>query len=67
MFAKENHAYCLCHLAENFLQVDRKHDIRKKATKKLVKEMLDRVAYAPTLGEYNATVQALRAYKLKLV
>ena len=79
VFEKDNHAYCLHHLVENFLQVAGKHGIRKKAenflkvigkrgirkeaTKQLVKEMLYRVAYAPTLGEYNDTMQVLRAYK----
>jgi len=63
---KENHAYYLRYLAENFLQVARKYGIRKEATKRLVKEMLYRVAYAPTLGEYNVAVQELRAYKPEL-
>ena len=40
VFGKENHTYCLRHLAENFLQVSGKHGIRKEATKQLVKEML---------------------------
>ena len=44
VFGKENHAYCLCHLAENFLQVARKYGIQREATKQLVKEMLYRVA-----------------------
>jgi len=66
VFRKENHAYCLRHLAENFLQVVGKHGIRKEATKQLVKEMLYSVAYAATLGEYNDAMQELRAYKLEL-
>jgi len=66
VFGKENHAYCLCHLAENFLQVAGKRSIREEATKQLVKEILCRVAYAPTLGEYNVVVQELRAYKPNL-
>jgi len=66
VFRKENHAYRLRLLVENFLQVAGKHGIRKEATKQLVKEMLYRVAYAPTLGEYNAAVQELRAYQPKL-
>jgi len=33
VFGKENHAYCLRHLAENFLQVAAKHGIQKEATK----------------------------------
>jgi len=66
VFRKENHAYRLCLLVENFLQVAGKHGIRKEATKQLVKEMLYRVAYAPTLGEYNAAVQELRAHQPEL-
>ena len=49
VFGKENHACCLHHLAENFLQVAGKYGIRKEATKQLVKEMLYRVAYTATL------------------
>jgi len=33
VFGKENHAYCLRYLAENFLQVAGKHGNRKEATK----------------------------------
>jgi len=43
-----------------------KYGIRKEATKQLVKEMLYRVAYATTLGEYNDAMQELRAYMLEL-
>jgi len=42
-----------------------KHGIRKEATKQLVRKMLYRAAYAPTLGEYNVVLQELRAYKPK--
>jgi len=66
VFGKENHVCCLRHLVENLLQVAGKHGIRKEATNQLVKEMLYRVAYAPTLGEYNAAMQQLRTYKLDL-
>jgi len=66
VFGKENPAYCLRHLAENFHQVAGKHSIRKEATKQVVKEMLYRATYAQTLGEYNAAVKELRAYKLEL-
>jgi len=66
VFGKENHAYCLRHLAENFLQVAGKHGIRKEATKQLVKEMLCRVAYATTLGQYNDAMQELSVYKPEL-
>jgi len=33
VFGKGNHAFCLRHLAENFLQVAGKHGLRKEATK----------------------------------
>ena len=66
VFGKENHAYCLRHLAENYLQVAAKYDIQKKATKQLVREMLYIVAYATTHGEHNDAMQELRAYKPEL-
>jgi len=40
-----------------------KHGIRKEATKQPVKEMLYRVAYAPTLREYIVAIQEFRSYK----
>ena len=44
-----------------------KHDIRKEATKELVKEVLYRVAYSPTIREYNVALQELRSYKFELL
>ena len=43
-----------------------KHNIRKEATKELVKEMLYKVAYAPTIGQYNVALQELSSYKSEL-
>jgi len=66
VFGKDKYAFYLRHLAKNFMQVAGKHGIKKEATKQLVKEMLYRIAYAPTLGEYNVAMQELRAYKSEL-
>ena len=43
-----------------------KHGIRKEATKHIVKEMLYRVAYAPTAVEFNVALYELRGYKGEL-
>jgi len=43
-----------------------KYGIQKEVTKQLVREMLYRVAYATTHGEYNDVMQELRAYKPEL-
>lgn len=66
VFGKEYHSYCLRHLTENFLKEAAKHGIRRESTKQVVKEMLFRVAYAPTLGEYEVALAELRAYKVEL-
>jgi len=42
------------------------HDIQKEATKELAKEMLYKVAYTPTVREYNAALQELTSYKSEL-
>ena len=50
VFGKEYHSYYLRHLTENFLKKAAKHGIHKEVKEQLVKEMLYRVAYAPTVG-----------------
>ena len=54
---KEYHSYCLRQLKENFLKEATKHGIQKEATKKIVKEMLYKVAYDPTAAKYNVALQ----------
>jgi len=66
VFGKEYHSYCLRHVTENFLKEVGKLSIRKEAMRKIVKEMLYRVAYAPTAFEYNAALEELRCYKVDL-
>lgn len=66
VFGKEYHSYYLCHLRGNFLKEAGKHGICKEATKQIVKEMLYKVAYAPTVGEYNVVLEELRGYKEEL-
>jgi len=58
-FGKEYHSYCLRHLTENFFKEAGKHGIRKEATKQIMKEMLYKVAYAPTRGEDNVALEEL--------
>ena len=66
VFGKEYHSYCLRHLTENFLKEAAKHGIYKEATKQIVKEMFYRVAYAPTVGEYNVALDKLTFYMAEL-
>jgi len=63
---KEYHSYCLRHLTENFLKEAAKYGIQKEAMKQIVKEMLYRVAYAPTAVEFNVALYELRGYKGEL-
>ena len=58
VFGKEYHSYCLRRLTENFLKEAAKHGIRKEVTKQIVEKMFYKVAYTPTVGEYNAALRS---------
>ena len=60
MFEKENHYYCVIHVRENFVSYALKLEIRRNASKDLVKEMLHQVAYAPTVVESSQAMEELR-------
>lgn len=66
VFGKEYHAYCLRQLSENFLREASKHNLRKETTKHIVKEMLNRVAYATNAADYDSAMEELRRYKAPL-
>jgi len=46
VFGKENHAYCVRHVMENFLSQAAKLGIRRNESKNLLKEMFKQLAYA---------------------
>jgi len=60
VFGIENHTYCVCHVRENFLTYTGKVGIRRQASKDLLKEVFNRVAYAPTGVEYGLAMDELR-------
>jgi len=66
VFGLENHCYCIVHVRENFVKYTAKVGIRLDATKDLVKEMFNRVAYAATTAEYGHALDELRHYKQEL-
>ena len=53
VFGVANHCYCVRHLRYNFLGRPAKLGIRRDASKDLLKEMFNRVAYAATTTEYE--------------
>ena len=60
VFWKEDHTYCVRHRTENFVGEAGKLRVRRNASKELVREMFMRVAYAPTVVEYNSAMEELR-------
>jgi len=54
-------------MKENFVGHAAKKGIRRDASKHLVKEMFNRVAYAAIGGEYGEAIKVLRQYKQELV
>ena len=66
VFGLENLTYCVRHLRDNFLGKAAKLGIRKDASKDLLKEMFNRLAYAPTSLEYDVALGELRYYKVEL-
>ena len=66
VFGVENHCYCLVHMRENFVAYAGKKGVGRKATKELVKEMFNPVAYAAIGAEYWEAFKELRQYKQEL-
>ena len=66
VFGVENHCYCVIHVRENFVAYAGKLGIRRNASKDLMKEIFNRVAYATTEAQYGQALQELRQYKREL-
>ena len=66
VFDLQNHNYCTVHVRETFLDYAGKLGIRRNASKDLVKEMFNRVAYAATIAEYVQALEEPRQYKREL-
>jgi len=65
VFEIENQSNCLRHRQENFLTYGGKLGIRRQASKDLLKEVFNRIAYASTGVEYGVGMEELRKYKLQ--
>jgi len=63
VFGIDYHSYCLQHVRENFLTYAGKVRIRRQGSKDLLKEVFNRIVYAPTGVEYRVAVEELRKYK----
>ena len=61
VFGKDNHAYCVRHVMENFLSEAAKLGIRRNAH--LLKELFNRMAHTTTKVEYEGALFELRKYK----
>ena len=66
VFGIENHNYYLRHVRENFLTYAGKVGIRPQGSKDLLKEVFNKIAYAPTGVEYGVAVEEIRKYKSQL-
>ena len=66
VFGKENHAYYVRHVMENFLSQAVKLGIRWNESKNLLKNMFNRLAYATTKAEYDGAWEELRKFKRQL-
>ena len=65
VFRLENHTYCVRHMRDNFLGKAAKLGMRNDASKDLLKEMFNRLAYGPTGPEYEVELGELRDYKVE--
>ena len=66
VFGIECHTYCVRHIRENFVKAAAKYGYRKESTKDLLKEMLNRVAYAASAAEYGIAMDELRKFQREL-
>jgi len=66
VFGIECHTYYVTHIRENFLKAMAKYGYRKESMKDLLKEMLNRVAYAASVVEYGLAMDELRKFKRQL-
>jgi len=66
VFGVENHTYCVRHLIENLMTKAGRLGIRCNASKDLIKEMFNRVAYATIAAEYDCALDEMRRFKREL-
>ena len=66
VFGADNHSYCVRHLIENLLKEAARLGIRRNASKDLIKEMFNRIAYATTGPEYDSAMEELRKFRREL-
>jgi len=66
VFGADNHTYCVRHLMENMLTEAARLGIRRNASKNLLKEMFNRMAYATTVAKYDSGMDELRRFKREL-
>jgi len=66
VFGIDCHTYCVRHIRENFAKAAGKYGYRKEATKDLLKEMLNRVAYAASEVEYGLAMDQMRKFRREL-
>ena len=62
IFGGENHAYCYCHLKENFRNFFTKHTTKGNKEKENGLQWLDKIAYVRLDTNYNAHMFELRNY-----
>ena len=66
-FGVENHAYCYCHVKENFSSYVTKHSMKGKKGKKDAMLRLDTIVYARLDDDYVVAIEKLKTYKSDLV
>ena len=62
VFGADNHTYCVRHLMENMLTEAVRLGIRRNASKDILKEMFNRIAYATTVAEYDSAMDEPRRF-----
>jgi len=63
VFGAENHTYCVRHLTENLMTKAGRLGIWRNASKDLIKEIFNRVAYATAAAKYDCALQEMRTFK----
>ena len=66
IFGAENHAYCYCHLKENFSSYFNKHNTKRNNGKESTLQWLNKIAYARVETDYNYHIFELQKYNESL-
>ena len=66
LFGVENHAYCYCHVKENFSRYVTKHSMKGKKCKVDALLLLDSVVYARLDDDYVVAMEKLKTYNSDL-